>query len=182
MNKEQYKGYEIVLEQDNHPVNPREDDNLGTMLCMHRRYDLGDDPKAGREEIKDYLEGRKGDVAISLPLYLYDHSGITMNTTGFSCPWDSGIVGTIFVNKEKVRKWYGVKKITTKMDEKVKEHLRNEVKVYDDYISGNVYRYIISKDGEEMDNSGGYSYEDALAEAKAIVDNMVSHQKQMEPA
>ena len=31
-------------------------------------------------------------VAIVQPLYLYDHGGITMNTTGFSCSWDSGQV------------------------------------------------------------------------------------------
>ena len=181
-NKETYKGYEIVLEQDSDPVNPREDDNLGTMLCRHRNYLLGDDPKASREEISDHLEGRKKDISISLPLYLYDHSGITMSTSPFSCPWDSGIVGTIFVNKEKVREWYGIKRITKAVEQKVVKSLNSEVKVYDDYLTGNVYRYIISKDGEEMDNSGGYSYEDALAEAKAIVDNMVSHQKEMEPA
>ena len=32
------------------------------------------------------------DGMVILPLYLYDHSGITMNTCGFSCPWDSGQV------------------------------------------------------------------------------------------
>ena len=37
---------------------------------------------------------------LMLPLYLYDHSGITMNTTGFSCPWDSGQVGWIYAFKE----------------------------------------------------------------------------------
>ena len=33
------------------------------------------------------------DGFVFLPLYLFDHSGITMNTSGFSCPWDSGQVG-----------------------------------------------------------------------------------------
>lgn len=36
------------------------------------------------------------DGMVILPLYLYDHSGITMNTCGFSCPWDSGQVGWIY--------------------------------------------------------------------------------------
>ena len=36
------------------------------------------------------------DGFVFLPLYLFDHSGITMNTSGFSCPWDSGQVGWIF--------------------------------------------------------------------------------------
>ena len=175
MKTENYKGYEIVLEQDNDPCNPREDEHLGTMLCMHRRYSLGDDSKASREEISDYLEGRKSDIAISLPLYLYDHSGITMNTTGFSCPWDSGIVGTIFVNKEKVREQYNVKRITKKMEQKVKEHLRNEVQVYDDYISGNVYGFYIKKDDEIMESCFGFYGDEGLKyatqEAMSIVDS-----------
>ena len=38
------------------------------------------------------------DGMVILPLYLYDHSGITMNTCGFSCPWDSGQVGWIYAS------------------------------------------------------------------------------------
>ena len=172
--KTTYKDYEISIEQDENPMNPREDDNLGRMLCRHSRYNLGDDHKADREQVLDILEGRKKDV-VALPLYLYDHSGITMNTTGFSCPWDSGMVGCIYADYEKIRSWLGVKRITKAVIEKVKESLRSEVKVYDDYISGNVYGYVIKKDGEQMEACWGYAYEDALNEAKAIVDNMMSH-------
>lgn len=49
---------------------------------------------------------------IVLPLYLYDHSGITMNTTGFSCPWDSGQVGWIYASKEDALKEFGGKSFT----------------------------------------------------------------------
>jgi len=38
---------------------------------------------------------------VILPLYLYDHSGITMSTSVFSCPWDSGQVGWIYASKQK---------------------------------------------------------------------------------
>ena len=38
----------------------------------------------------------------SLPLYLYDHGGITMSTNPFSCPWDDGgQVGWIYASKQK---------------------------------------------------------------------------------
>ena len=41
--KIKYKGYTIRIEQDKHPVHPRRDcDPYGTMVCFHRRYDLGD--------------------------------------------------------------------------------------------------------------------------------------------
>lgn len=173
--KTNYKDYEISIEQDMNPINPRKENaNLGRMLCRHTRYYLGDEHKADREEVLDILEGRRKDV-VALPLYLYDHGGITMNTTGFSCPWDSGMVGTIFASYDKIRSWYGVKRVTKNLIQKVKDLLKSEVKVYDDYISGNVYGYVIKKDDEEMDSSWGYTYEDALNEAKAIVDNMMSH-------
>lgn len=44
---------------------------------------------------------------IILPLYLYDHGGITISTRPFSCPWDSGQVGYIYASKDKFRKETG---------------------------------------------------------------------------
>ena len=32
----------IIITQDRNPQNPRKDDNLGTMVCFHKRYDFGD--------------------------------------------------------------------------------------------------------------------------------------------
>lgn len=42
----------------------------------------------------------KSNKYVILPLYLYDHSGITMNTSGFHCNWDSGQVGWIYASKK----------------------------------------------------------------------------------
>ena len=49
--REEYRGYTIRLVPDPDPENPREGwDNVGTMRCWHRRYNLGDMPKDGREQ------------------------------------------------------------------------------------------------------------------------------------
>jgi len=56
-----------------------------------------DDAKEG--ELQDILDSL--DKYIILPLFLYDHSGITMSTGPFSCPWDSGQVGWIYASKQK---------------------------------------------------------------------------------
>jgi len=123
------------------PEDPRQDDNLGKMLCFHRRYSLGDkhDYKSydynSWEEMKSHII-KDNDVLVILPLYLYDHSGITMNTTGFGCPWDSGQVGWIFATKKDVRQWYNLKKITKPYIDKVREILLGEVKMYDRYLTG----------------------------------------------
>lgn len=34
--------YVLVIQPDDNPFNPREDDNFGKMVCFHRRYHLGD--------------------------------------------------------------------------------------------------------------------------------------------
>lgn len=76
---------------------------------------------------------------VMLPLYLYDHSGITMNTTGFTCSWDSGQVGIIYATRERISKEFGAKRLTKKLKEKVAKILIGEVEVYDQYLRGDVY-------------------------------------------
>lgn len=97
-----------------------------------------------------------------------------MNTTGFSCPWDSGQVGAIVVSKEKVRKEYGWKVVTKKRIEKIREYLINEVSTYDQYLRGDVYGYIVeSANGENLDSCWGfYGVENCLEAAKSTVDSI----------
>lgn len=49
----------------------------------------------------------KDKVAI-LPLYLYDHSGLTMSTSDFGDRWDSGCVGFIYMDKDTAMKEIGM--------------------------------------------------------------------------
>lgn len=164
----------IKIQQDEYPENPRTEwDNLGTMVCFHGRYNLGDEHDyrsndySGWEELEKELIEEEDPAAI-LPLYLYDHSGITMSTGPFSCPWDSGQVGFIFVSKEKARKEYGWKRFTKKRVEKLEEYLRNEVKVYDQYLTGDVWCFSIEdEDGEVVDSCCGfYGREDCEKQAE----------------
>lgn len=59
---------------------------------------------------------------IILPLFLYDHSGITMNTSGFNCPWDSGQVGIIYISKKKAKEEFKWILMTKKRKEKSFKH------------------------------------------------------------
>ena len=56
--------------------------------------------KAVDDEILEILKQK----FVILPLYLFDHSGITMNTTGFNCRWDSGVVGWVYANHDECEK------------------------------------------------------------------------------
>lgn len=140
--------------RDEYPESPREWDNLGTMYCEHSRYALGDkDAEDPRVEGMSYKEWTKN--IIHLPLYLYDHSGITMNTTGFSCPWDSGCVGIIYITKKRIEDDFGWKVITKARKEKILQYLKNEVEVYDQYLTGDVWGFQVV----EYDEEDGYEQE-----------------------
>ncbi len=176
---EQYQGFTIKIYQDCDPESPREWDNLGTMVCFHKRYTLGDekhginkDDFESWSDLEGYLQ-KERNAAIMLPLFLYDHSGITMNTRGFSCPWDSGRVGVIFVDRDTLRKEYGVKRISKSVIERATNVLEGEVKTYDQYLTGQVYGFRIEDaDGEDVDSCWGYYDEpsDIIKECKGIVD------------
>jgi len=85
-------------------------------------------------------------------------------------------IGWIVADKEKIRNEFNVKRISKKLEEKVKEILRNEVKIYNDYLMGNIYCYnVINKDGEIIDNCGGFYGNDfetngLLESAKSMID------------
>lgn len=182
----------VRIIRDSDAESPREWDNVGTMVCWHRRYNLGDkqekgDPNNWRRELAEELVGGfKIDVddvpvenidaaldkhvCVMLPLYLYDHSGITMGVGGFSCPWDSGQVGWIYCTWERARKeWNGTDEDIQGFCEIV---LRNEVKVYDHYLTGEVYGYVVEEreepceccqreaEWDQVDSCGGFYGDD----------------------
>ncbi len=189
--EEAYQGHIIKIYHDTDAESPREWCNLGTLICWHRRYRLGDShqfdsPEAFLRDLAgvsdqsdlsmDQLRDRAERKAILLPVFLYDHSGLAMNTIGFHCPWDSGQVGYVYVTLEAVRKEFGTKRVSKAMREKAEDILRGEIVTYDDYLGGRVYGYVIERDGEEMDACWGFfgHYElDCLSEARAFVDQLI---------
>jgi len=162
--------------QDQDDMNPRTEwDNLGTMVCWHRRYKLGDEQPSCSPDEYDLP-----DNAISLPLYLYDHSGITMSTAPFNDRWDSGQVGFIYVTKEKLQ----AEGLGDKTKDEIESYLRAEVETYDDYLTGAVYQYIIldSEDNIIDSCSGffGYDHEKSglLTNAKDEINAILKKKRQ----
>jgi hypothetical protein len=113
----------VRIKRDDYPQSSREWDNLGTMVCGHKRYSLGDEQAQNTELYTSWDEWLYHEVAkpnggwdniVALPLYLYDHSGLSISTAPFACPWDSGQVGWIYVTKSRIREEYGVKRVSEK--------------------------------------------------------------------
>lgn len=202
--------YRLTIKADDTGDSPRDWDNLGTMVCWHRHYSLGDNN--GYKKPADFLQDlvhkyvptmehdrdlENLDMAsclelletapiATLPLYLYDHSGITMSTNDFGDRWDSGQVGWIYVDKETILRetlgyvldehgerirveykhegqpsTYGceTRKLTdATWQARAEEVLRDEVKTYDQYLRGEVYGYILER--KEIDEDGEEEYVD----------------------
>jgi hypothetical protein len=246
----EYRGARILIHPDEmaHDDSPRDWGNVGTMVCWHKRYMLGDkhdhanphnliaelvrevgvpdsrlrelitnlvqqtvtiegvkrrtgwadyrsnlegfSREGRRERWHDYLveclddgstqhyldnlamECLEENGLLILPLYLYDHSGITMSTSGFSCPWDSGQVGYIYATPETIRKEYG--DLSKESVDKARQRLQSEVEVYDQFIRGDVYGYrVLDSEGEEIDSLWSiYGLDEARKMARECVERV----------
>lgn len=150
-------GLKIEIHTDEDPQSPRGWDNLGTMVCFHPHYTLGDEHGVSVEELKRRVKRR--DI-ISLPLYLYDHSGLWMSTSRdrwpFNCPWDSMQVGYVVISRARVRSDYKVRRISPQLLRRVLATLRTEVVTYSQYLQGEVYGFVVSKGNEDVDSCWGF--------------------------
>ena len=167
--KEEYKGLTIKIFQDEDSDGPRQWDNFGKMVCAHPRYNLGDE----QMDADDIMAITERPDVLWLPLYLYDHGGITMRTGAFSDPWDSGQVGIIYADREMIFKEYGGKILTKALKAKVYALMESEVKTYDQFLTGQVYGYMLEDEsGEHLDSCWGfYGFDYCMAEAKSIADH-----------
>lgn len=170
-----HEGYNIEISHDEFADSPRDMDNIGTMVLFHNRYTLGDkhnykaEDYSGWDEMKKAII-RKENPAVILPVYMYHHSGITLKIGSFAgllpqghAEFDSGMVGFIFVSKEKARRNMEWKCLNKARIEKLTMFLNGEVDVYSHYVNGDVYGYTVKNaDGEEIEDgscSGYYGYD-----------------------
>jgi hypothetical protein len=160
--------YSLEIVPDMDPINPRKDRDFSTIYYSSSRYNLGDNC-VSKDEIESIIEDKE---MVYLPVYAYIHSGVMLNTGGFSCPWDSGMSGVIAVSKDKIRQEYNTKRITQKILEQVTSRLKAEVEEFSKYLNGEVYGFQVKDESGDIVEScyGFYSEEDAEAEGKAALD------------
>jgi hypothetical protein len=136
--------------RDESPENPREY-ATATLACWHRRYSLGDiqpslDPAAFQytegadpTEFPSFDEATDEQIAQGIkafhtkyhvfPLYMYDHSGIALSTTPFSCPWDSGQLGIAYLPKDGFT------------EDEARQVIGAELECYAHYLNGDGYGF-----------------------------------------
>lgn len=161
--------------------NPREWDNLGKLFLKTR--------SVWRTEC---TEDDVREAVVKLPVYKYEHSGISLSTSNDSHPfndmWDACLAGYIIATREDILKEFGKKRLSEKMKEQARKILKDEVETYDKYINGDVYGFRvfsgvtddiadedIPDECEEEDSCWGfYSEDDAVEEGLATIHEEVT--------
>jgi len=142
--------YLIKTYYDESPDDPRSWDNFGKMICFHKthkflgdKHDYKSENYSGWEDLRKEIESDYN-VGVILPLYLYEHSGMTISTSPFGCSFDSGQVGWIFCTKEDMdSNW--IELSGQEKEDRCEVLLRGEVETYDQYLIGDVYGYKVFK-------------------------------------
>ena len=168
----------IVHDEDTEFANPRDyDGNLGKMFCDYRGYVLGDSDAPDPRDADDItVEGmvaylkREFGARVVLPLFVYEHSGITMRAggrldtgddnmraagrfMGDDAGWDTSTVGMIFDTAETRKEC----ECEDWDDERIEQDLRESVAYYAAYLEGNVYGYVVVDNDENvLESCWGY--------------------------
>lgn len=151
-------GYTVEIYQDDDAQSPDHWDNneLFLITTSNRYFEVsrkGFDMDSARD-------GKyKRDYNI-VPLYAYIHSGVSLSIDRrgcFSDPWDSGHIGFVFVKKRA-----GFRDIQKAAQSLVEE--------WNMYLAGDVWGYVIERNGEQVDSLWGmYGIDYARERAKEAV-------------
>lgn len=162
--------------------------NTGIVHCQHRRYALGDKGAESPFKDSDY-EAPDGalqlrdDIVLAKPIYLYDHSGITVSHSPFSCPWDSGRVGTNYLTEEGLQAfmrgsdWLREEALTW-----ADACLDDELRVYDAFLCGEVWCWTrFGDNGDDDETMCGY-YGGSLEENGMLYDVLPEEREALKDA
>lgn len=161
--------YTLTINVDEFPDDPRNWDNMCTIVCWHNRYNLGD--KHTFNDADEFCESlcykvlhkdhddfyhlnlqekinmlNDSDLILIKPINMYEHGNITVSTSNaypYNDRWDAGCIGFIYITKEKILKE------TLNTAENWKETadtlIEAEMTTYDDYCRGDVYDFTLTK-------------------------------------
>jgi len=153
--KDEYK-YQVKIWIDEFVDNPRSWDNLFVLDLYHPKYDLGDIKHKGApfdsiKEWEDSIKANNPDIIHIEKVFLYEHSGISINLGGLKDCWDSSFIGFVYTTKKRLNMLFG-----DNQEIDLKEILKGEIETYNKYLGGEVYGATIYFMGEIIESCGGY--------------------------
>lgn len=107
-------------------------------------------------------------LGVILPVYMHDHSGITFSTSPFSCSWDSGQVGVIYMPPSVIdENWKGNLDLA-------RNCLVAEIEELARYHEGRYVYFTYEEDGDTLESCGSILDDDPEAILSYISDSDVT--------
>lgn len=109
------------------------DKTLDKLRSKHKK----DQPYVYYEDII-YTFKKLSDKYIFFDLYFLDHSVFYVSIYSFNDPWDSGMLGWVVVDKEKMKE-FGIQK------KDLEKEIESALEIYNAYLNGNVYAFVLKE-------------------------------------
>jgi hypothetical protein len=136
-------GMTVKIELDDHGGHeyPFEHDTAVQFIVFERNSTLSD--RHSYSDPADALEAAKAEGLEVFPLFKYEHGNVCYRAAPFSCRWDSGQVGFVFVKREEVGD--------------VEKTVNTSCAILTDWCNGSIYGYIVEDpNGEHLDSCWGF--------------------------
>lgn len=156
-----YKEREIKIYQDERIESPREWNNLGKIVIISREYDerLNEEQFSSMEELKKAMIKTN-----NIPIFYDERIGLYISD-------EENCNGYIYVSNAMIIKEYG--SINEENFKKARKCMKEEIKIYNKYIQGEVYAYTTDNDS----CCGYYSIDDLLTDAKNGIDYDIEQER-----
>ena len=124
-------------------------------VMLHRGYqlenttDITSENFSGWGKMSDYID-QEFDPALIIPVYMLDHSGLSLSIHSFNDGWDSGQIGFVFMSKEVLKRNYQDDENTAI------SAIEGELLIYTNYLNGECYRLELYHDGNLLESSDGF--------------------------
>lgn len=155
-------GYvEVCMEECAYENPIRDWDHIADVMLIHRYRGLAtldDDPRD--YSIREISERYALDGGLALPIFAYDHSGVSFSTSNdypYNDPWDAGIAGIAYVSPEKARAEWGENLTPQELREKCRDSIKSLVSLMNAVAAGECY-HVTWYDTEcnAVDSCGGF--------------------------
>ena len=192
----------LVYDLNSDTTNPREGDNLGTILIAPSKahwvanrdvavdisIPFGNNPYEHWQNLcREQLNLKKSDIAVAYPITKYEHGEIYLSL-GCESGLDYAALGFVYVTKETLRKCFNVKRITKSIIARAESCLQAELDMLTAWLNGDCYgwcikEYALTDDGlewEEVDILescwGYFDQEQAIADMKDMLNQLTTNQ------
>jgi hypothetical protein len=135
------------------------------------------DKRVSHEDMEDIKEKIESGELLGRAVYAYSHGGTAVSTKPFSCAWDSGQCGFIYVVPKVKQSW--LENAEGDVD-KCLLWLESEVEEFNQFLNGQVYGYDIEdEDGDVVDSCWGiYGLEYCESEARSTAETILDSNPQ----